>query len=119
MNNWVEREEIYQKLQNIVAKNLEIQEQEIGLDFPLFSFEVYDIRGKLYDSRVIDFKPQESEYYSWQLIAIKTGNTSDGVAIAIDIELEFELENIADEILFELDTVEKAIEFIYQKLNRK
>ncbi|BAY24740.1 acyl carrier protein [Calothrix sp. NIES-2100] len=115
----MEREEIYQKIQQIVARNLEINEQEIGLDFPLFSFEIYDIRKKFYNGRVIDFKSQESEYYSGQLIAIKTGNISDGVEIAIEIELEFELENIPDEILFELDTVEKAIECIYQKLNRK
>jgi hypothetical protein len=113
----VEREEIYQKLQHIVAKNLKINEQEIGLNFPLFGFEIYDVRQKFYNAGVINFEPQESEYYSSQLIAIKTGNISDGVAIAIDIELEFELENIPDEILFELDTVEKAIECIYQKVN--
>ncbi|BAY62276.1 hypothetical protein NIES22_23480 [Calothrix brevissima NIES-22] len=78
------------------------------------------IQGKkFYNSRVIDFKPHESEYYSWQLIAIKTDSISDGAAIAIDLELEFELENLPDEVLFELDTVERAIEYIYQKLNRK
>ena len=115
----MEREEIFQKLQQIVAKVLKINEQVIGLDFPLFSCELYDVRGKFYNARVINFNSQESQYYSWQLIAKETGEISDGIEIDVEMELELDLKDVHDEILFQLYTVEKAVEYIYQKLNHK
>ncbi|BAY62277.1 hypothetical protein NIES22_23490 [Calothrix brevissima NIES-22] len=43
----MQREEIYQKIQQIIARNLKINAQEINLDFPLFSLEIYDTRKKI------------------------------------------------------------------------
>lgn len=106
----MERQEIFEKISAIVAQELSINEECINEETQLFEVELVDRRYGLKGKRVIDFKPEESQYYGRKL-SIFQGDNVNATNVLIALEEEFEIE-ISDEIASSLTTIELAVDYI-------
>lgn len=115
----MEHQEIFEKVQDIVAENLEVNPEEIDLDYQLFMQETYDKRrvwGSSGSSSVVDFDWEEAEYYESRIITATYGNGFSVAEIIWDLEAEFDIK-ITDKIAGDLRTVGEAVNYISNIIN--
>jgi acyl carrier protein len=115
----VKHQEIFDKVRNIVAEDLEVNPEEIDLDYQLFIRETYDKRqvwGSSGSSSVVDFDWEEAEYYESRIITAASTSYFDIQALILDLEAEFNIE-ITDEIASYLTTIGKTVDYISNIIN--
>ena len=117
----MEYQEIFEKVRDIVAEVIKIEQQEITLDFPLFQSEIYDERlywsSNNYVSHVLHFKADDSQYYFYKPVMVgETGGLNADV-ICGELIVNFEDIDFPDDIFLEFATVKVAVDYIHHKIN--
>lgn len=115
----MEHQEIFEKVRDIVAEELKINQEEINLDYRLFMWDMYDKRllwGSTGYSSVSNFCVEDSQYYSYRVITAENGDGFGVAEIIWALEAEFDIE-IPDEIAGTLTTVRQAVDYISTTIN--
>ncbi|MEH1872596.1 hypothetical protein [Nostoc sp.] len=117
----MEYQEIFEKVRDIVAEVIKIEQQEITFDFPLFQSEIYDERlywsSNNYVSHVLHFKAEDSQYYFYKPVMVgETGGLNADV-ICGELIVNFEDIDFPDDIFLEFATVKVAVDYIHHKIN--
>jgi len=115
----MKHQEIFEKVRNIVAKELEVNQEEINLEYELFMWDMYDKRllwGSTGYSSVSDFNVEDAEYYEYRIITATYGDGSGVEEIIWELEEEFDIE-ITDKVAGDLRTVGEAVNYISNIIN--
>ena len=119
----MEYQEIFEKVRDIVAEVIKIEQQEITLDFPLFQSEIYDERlywsSNNYLSHVIHFKAEASQYYFYKPIMVGETDGLNADIICWELITKFENIDFYDDVFLEFATVKVAVDFINNKINHR
>ncbi len=118
----MEYQEIFDKIKDIIAEVIKIEQQEISLDFPLFQPEIYDRRlyssSNGYAANVIHFKAEDSQYYFYKPVMIGESDGLNADVICCELITIFEDIDFSDNVFLEFATVKLAVDYIHHKINR-
>ncbi|MEH1856133.1 MAG: hypothetical protein V7L11_31720 [Nostoc sp.] len=119
----MEYQEIFEKIRDIVAEVIKIEQQEITLDFPLFKSEIYDERlywsSNNYVSHVIHFKAEDSQYYFYKPIMVGEADGLNADVICGELIVIFEDIDFPDNVFLDFTTVKVAVDYINHKINQR
>lgn len=103
-------QEIFEKLQAIVAQELSISKECINDETQLFEVELADRRYGLKNKHVVNFNPEESQHY-YQRVSMHSGDAFNATNVLTALEKEFDIE-ISDAIASQLTTIGRAVSYI-------
>ncbi|MEH2414793.1 acyl carrier protein [Nostoc sp.] len=119
----MEYQEIFEKVRDIVAEVIKIEQQEITLYFPLFQSEIYDKRlywsSNNYVSHVIHFKAEDSQYYFYKPVMVGEADGLNADVICGELIVRFEDIDFPDDVFLEFATVKVAVDYINYRINQR
>jgi acyl carrier protein len=119
----MEYQEIFDKVRDIVAEVIKIEQEKITLDFPLFQPEIYDKRlywsSNAYRANVIHFKAEDSQYYFYKPVMIGEADGLNADVICGELIVRFEDIDFPDDVFLEFTTVKVAVDYINHKINQR